>query len=110
MSDMPWATAWYGNRQSIWLTLRSPFNKTNDFFLVNDYLKPVKALFLTPLSMDERFVSEMLKGDESWGNFIVGSLSTLTVPAGFPLGSAHKDYWPHHYLLMDRERWKNPLR
>jgi 4-amino-4-deoxy-L-arabinose transferase-like glycosyltransferase len=108
MSDMPWATAWYGNRQSMWLTLRSPFNKTNDFFLVNDYLKPVNALLLTPLSMDGRFESEMLKGDESWGNFIVGSLSTRTVPAGFPLRCVDKDYWPHHYLLMDRERWNNP--
>jgi len=71
-------------------------------------LKPVNALLLTPLSMDGRFESEMLKGDESWGNFIVGSLSTRTVPAGFPLRCVDKDYWPHHYLLMDRERWNNP--
>jgi hypothetical protein len=105
MTDMPWATAWYGHRQSVWITLRSPFSKTNDFFYLNDFLKPLKALYLTPISMDAHFQSEMLKGDESWGNFIVSSMSTLKVPTGFPLTSLNKDYWPHHYLLMDRVRW-----
>ena len=44
MSDVPWAVAWYGQRQCVWLTL----NAQDDFFAINDNLKPVQALYLTP--------------------------------------------------------------
>jgi len=56
MSDMPWAMAWYGRRQSIWTTLNVQDPKRgDDFFTVNDSLKPVRGLYLTSLSMDARF-------------------------------------------------------
>jgi hypothetical protein len=32
MSDVPWAVAWYGQRQCVWLTL----NAQDDFFAIND--------------------------------------------------------------------------
>ena len=54
MSDVPWAVAWYGNHQCVWLTL----NAKEDFFAVNDNLKPVQALYLTPETMDGKFVSD----------------------------------------------------
>ena len=54
MSDVPWAVAWYGHRQCVWLTL----NAQDDFFAINDNLKPVQALYLTPKTMDGKFVSE----------------------------------------------------
>src|SRR5262245_4404768 len=58
MSDMPWATAWYGRRQSVWTTMniKDPKNH-DDFYTINDSKKPVRALYLTPLSMDARFFS-----------------------------------------------------
>jgi len=39
MSDVPWAVAWYGRHQCVWLTL----NAQDDFFAINDYLKPVQG-------------------------------------------------------------------
>jgi hypothetical protein len=40
MSDVPWAVAWYGRHQCVWLTL----NSQDDFFAVFDNIKPVRAL------------------------------------------------------------------
>ena len=42
MSDVPWAVAWYGHHQCVWLTL----NCQDEFFAINDYMKPVQALYL----------------------------------------------------------------
>src|SRR5439155_4903871 len=49
MSDMPWAVAWYAQRQCLWLTL----DADAEFFAVNDFLKPVRALYLTPQRSEE---------------------------------------------------------
>ena len=48
MSDIPWAVAWYGQRQCVWLTLKcTPDAKDpstrEDFFAINDYQKPINA-------------------------------------------------------------------
>ena len=90
---MPWAVAWYGDRQSIWTTLNVEDPKGgNDFYAINDYLKPVTGLYLTPITMDARFYSQMLKGpDWAWGRFIYSSMQT-NMPAGFPLGHAPAGY------------------
>ena len=72
MSDVPWAVAWYGQRQCVWLTL----NAQDDFYAINDYMKPVQALYLTPETMDCRFVSDWVRADEhSWGNFILQAVA-----------------------------------
>ena len=57
MSDIPWAVAWYGQRQCVWLTLRcmpdARDTTTHEtFFAINDYQKPINALYLTPETMD----------------------------------------------------------
>ena len=57
MSDVPWAVAWYGDRQCVWLTR----DAQAEFFAINDYLKPVQALYLTPETMDGRFVSDWVQ-------------------------------------------------
>ena len=57
MSDVPWAVAWYGQRQCVWLTL----NAQDDFFAINDYLKPVQALYLTPETMDAKLASDWVR-------------------------------------------------
>ena len=68
MSDVPWAVAWYGRHQCVWLTL----NAQDDFFAINDYIKPVQALYFTPETMDGKFVSDLMRaGEHSWGNFII---------------------------------------
>jgi hypothetical protein len=83
MSDVPWAVAWYGRRQCVWLTL----NAQDEFFAINDYIKPVQALYLTPETMDGKFVSDWMRGGEnSWGNFARPFHKTF--PEQFPLRNA----------------------
>ena len=111
MSDMPWAMAWYGRRQSVWTTLsvHDPKGK-DDFFTVNDTHKPVRALYLTTLSMDARFYSQMLRGqDWAWGKLVMDSLVTTNgLPPGFPL--KFSPLGPYlssgHFFLTDWPRWK----
>ena len=103
MSDIPWAMAWYGDRQCIWLTQ----NAESEFFAVNDYLKPVKALYLTPETMDNRFLSQWVRaGDHSWPSFILESMLRNQIAANFPLRKAPKGFFPEQLFLSDYERWK----
>jgi hypothetical protein len=103
MSDVPWAVAWYGHRQCLWLTL----DAQTEFFAVNDYLKPVQALYLTPLTMDGKFISDWVQTrDFSWGNFIVDSVIKNKIPPGFPLQIAPTGFLPDRIFLTDRQRWK----
>jgi hypothetical protein len=103
MSDVPWAVAWYGRHQCVWLTL----NAQDDFFAINDYLKPVQALYLTPETMNGKFASDLVRsGEHSWGNFIVYGVLQNQIPQGFPLRNAPTGFLPDRLFLTDRERWK----
>jgi hypothetical protein len=105
MSDIPWAIAWYGKRQCIWLTL----NTQSDFFQVNDYLKPIHALYLTPQTMDSRFLSQWVRaGEHSWGSFILASTINREIPRNFPLRKAPNGFLPEQLFLTDWERWRKP--
>ena len=105
MSDTPWAVAWYGRRQCVWLTM----NAEDDFFAINDYLKPVQALYLTPEMMDGKFLSDWIRGGErSWGKFVLQAITQSQIPSGFPLrhvpvGSAAIE---SGLFLTDQDRWK----
>jgi len=84
MSDVPWAVAWYGNRQSIMLTSDAREN----FYAVNDYIKPVSGLYLTPRSLDAKFLSQWARGagtEATWGELVVLALSRDELPPRFPL-------------------------
>ncbi len=103
MSDVPWAVAWYGDRQCVWNTL----DAQAEFFAINDYLKPVQALYLTPVTTDGRFVSDWVQThDTSWGNFIVDAALKNQFPPGFPLHFAPKGFLPDRLFLTDRQRWE----
>jgi 4-amino-4-deoxy-L-arabinose transferase-like glycosyltransferase len=103
MSDVPWAVAWYGRRQCVWLTL----NAQDDFFAINDYLKPVQALYLTPETMNGKFASDLMRaGEHSWGSFIALGVLQNQIPPGFPLRHAPTGFLPDRLFLTDRERWK----
>jgi len=105
MSDIPWAVAWYGDRTCVWTTLDAN-NTSGDFFAINDYLKQVRELFLTPLTLDVHFTSEMLRGKETeWSRFALDSLIRTNVPTGFPLRSSPRGYLPDALILTDRKRW-----
>jgi hypothetical protein len=81
MSDVPWAVAWYGHRQCLWLTL----DTQDDFYAVNDNLKPVSALYLSPESLDVKMFSEGLRAPEnSWDKFVFDTYVPAAVPPQFP--------------------------
>jgi len=103
MSDIPWAVAWYGRRQCIWTTL----NAQDDFFAVNDLLKPVRGLYLTPQTMDSRFLTQWVRsGEHSWGSFILESMMRHQIPPTFPLREAPAGFLPEQLFLTDWKRWK----
>ena len=112
MSDIPWAVAWYGQRQCVWLTLKcAPDAKDTttheDFFAINDYQKPINALYLTPKTMDARFLSQWIKaGERSWGNFILEFFVSKRVPYNFPLSQSPAGWMPEQLGLTDWQRWK----
>ena len=105
MSDLPWAVAWYGNHQCVWLTQ----DDQDDFYAVNDYIKPVSGLYLTMKTMDARLVTDGFRSaPDSWGRFVLGALARNDIPKDFPLrhapsGSAQIS---SGLFLTDADRWK----
>ena len=72
-----------------------------------DYVKPVQALYLTPVTMDGKFVTDwVLTHDVSWGNFVVDAVIKHEFSQGFPLRFAPSGFLPDRLFLTDRERWK----
>jgi len=105
MSDVPWAVAWYGRRPCVWLTL----NAQSDFFAINDYFKPIRALYLTPRTMNGRFLTDwVLPREYSWGSFVLESVMRKEIPPNFPLRKAPEGLWPEQLFLTDWERWRKP--
>jgi hypothetical protein len=112
MSDIPWAMAWYGQRQCVWLTLKCmPESRDQptheDFFAINDFQKPINVLYLTPQTMDSRFLSQWIRaGEQNWGTFILESLSKRKVPEYFPLRESQLGWIPEQLVLADWPRWR----
>lgn len=112
MSDIPWAVAWYGERQCVWLTLLAnpPQNTEHEwqesFYAINDALKPINALYLTPRTIDQRFLTDWVRaGESSWGEFVIAVSLSRQPPAGFPLTKLRPGYAPEQILLCDWARW-----
>ena len=102
MSDVPWAVAWYGDRQCTWTTLNSQY----EFFALNDYVKPVHGLYLTFDTINSRLETDCLQGGvNSWGNFIFKTLAYNQLPQGFPLRNFPQDTLMSGLYLTDRQRW-----
>ena len=100
-SDMPWATAWYGGRVSLLLPAT-----VKQFIAIHDYKYlggPVNGLYLTPVSGNRPFLSQIAKGDyAAWAAFIMRSADLNR----FPLTS----YTPlpidnECVFYSDRDRW-----
>jgi hypothetical protein len=106
MSDMPWAVAWYGDQQCIWTTLDVGTDKADDFYKINDDRKAVRGLYLTPVTTNRRFLTEMRQGREgAWANFYLEAAVLKNLPTGFPLRVAPPGMLPDQLFLSDRIRW-----
>ncbi len=128
MSDIPWAVAWYGQRQCVWLTsrtappteakspeealrLRDETVRNADFFNLNDYQKPIQALYISHVSLGDQSLSMqqwLTGGEENWGDFVLTSASRQmnrqpAGPPGFPLVYL-QPIWPTQFLLTARPR------
>lgn len=105
MSDVPWAMAWYGNRQCVWLT----DDAQDSFFELNDYIKPVSALYLTMRTMDSRLLTDCYRsGKDSWGSFVLDAMAKQQIPTNFPLRHAPSGAAAIEsgMFLTDVDRWK----
>jgi hypothetical protein len=106
MSDVPWATAWYGERQSVWLTM----NWRREFFEISDYQKTVNGLYVSARTTDRKFLSSWYAGEnQGWGAFMLQTFVTREMPPGFPLKHSPEGLFSNgELLLMDRDRWSAP--
>ena len=95
-SDMPWATAWYGQRTSVLLPAT-----LEEFYEISDYKKYISGLYVTTLTKDRPFVSSILEGPEkSWMPVMLGRL-----PKGFPLDQGFSLNKQDQIFLTDSVRW-----
>jgi hypothetical protein len=102
MSDMPWAVAWYGDRPCLWITR----NIEPDFYKIHDQYAPIKSVYLTPLTTNRRFMSEVLKdSDAAWARFYMDVQLRQNLPKGFPLKYGHPGVMPDQLYVSDRQRW-----
>ncbi len=103
MSDIPWAVAWYGDSQCIWLTLKVQ----PDFYTINDYLKPVQELYLTHFPTQGRFMTLgqwVGFGEQGWRSFIIDAMARKSAPPGFPLQYLQPG-WPEYLLVTYRKHY-----
>jgi 4-amino-4-deoxy-L-arabinose transferase-like glycosyltransferase len=116
MSDVPFAVAWYGDRQCTWLTLGATASASGDdsesFFAINDRIRPIFGVYLTPKTLDQRFQSEIVRGgNDSWGALAVATLLNKTPdgkfepPRRFPLRTVANELLPEQLFLADWQRW-----
>jgi hypothetical protein len=100
-SDMPWATAWYADRPSLWLP-----DSVTDFEKLNDNVCPTGILMLTPISWAQP-VSTFKSGEyKDWLPFVTGA----SLPANFPLTATYSTQagGPDYTVWSDRARWAGP--
>jgi hypothetical protein len=100
-SDMPWATAWYGGRISLLLPAT-----VRQFITIHDYKYlggPVNGLYLTPVSGNRPFLSQIAKGEyREWATFIMRTADLSRFPLQFftPLPIDNECVF-----YSDRDRW-----
>jgi hypothetical protein len=86
MSDVPWAVAWYGQRECVSL----PLKPTEEFYNINDYVKPVSALYLTEKSLNIDLLPELTLShpdSDTWRHFVLTAGIKNQLPNDFPLNA-----------------------
>ena len=94
-TDMPWATAWYGHKDSLLLP-----NDVNSFYEINDYHKRISALYFTTLTLNQPYVRTLRNGMyASWMPVLELRMSDFPLNSGIPLNNGEQ------LFLTDRPRW-----
>jgi hypothetical protein len=96
-TDMPWATAWYGNRSSILLP-----TTVEEFYKINDLQKRISGIYFTTLTRDLPYVRSLETGPyNTWY-----PIFRERVPVDFPLTEAFFISNRDQLFLTDRPRWQ----
>jgi hypothetical protein len=131
--DIPWAMAWYGDRNSVWTTLYAyEAVGREDLAAVGDRRAKIAGLYLTQSSTMANFVEDMYRPaqfhkrveeevdiaegvDEEvgsadrrigWPEFVYRSVDGGWLPRGFALHAAHNEFLLlGHLLVLDVDRW-----
>ncbi len=101
-SDMPWAVALYADRKSLWLPVKvSDFMDMYDYQLL-DY--PINGLYLTPVSGDGRYFTDINKGEYAeWAPLITRNRREI---GAFPLKEVTGMQIDGECVFYsDRDRW-----
>jgi hypothetical protein len=103
-SDMPWATAWYADRKSLWLPLTMPdFNEFNSIYHFNGR---ITGLMFTPITGFRGLLSEVGVGEfKEWRSFIMRdprAVSNFTLKVAKPINVGGAS---HYMLYLDRDRF-----
>ncbi len=97
MSDIPWAVAWYGNQNCVWLTR----TVKPDFYTLYEQFQPVSALYFTEATTDQRYTSRVLNANElNWERFMLDMQMKGDVPDGFPLQAVSDIFAPGQWLFF----------
>ena len=106
MSDIPWAVAWYGQRDCSSLTL----NSDTDFTEFNKTVRPISGLYFSRVTMDSKLSADILtyvvRNQKPWSRFVWEAITRGETPEGFPLTKAWLNLLPDHLFMSDTERWK----
>lgn len=103
-TDMPWATAWYADRASLWLP-----DSIADFQNFNDNLCPTGIMLLTPVTTQQSIMTYGSGEYKEWFPFVAQAyVPNVTLPTNFPL-NVHTQTppgGPDYDLWSDRPRWQ----
>jgi len=128
MSDFPWAVAWYGHRQCVWLSLKFSeeprIRLRNDFEAMNQCGKPIRALYLSDRTLKsvsmaplEPWVSREERGEQwepyarDWEGFVlVGVFLFREVPTGFALKHRPFGLLPELFLTDSERPAEKPIK
>ena len=96
MSDLPWAVAWYGNQDCVWLTRKVQ----PDFYTFNDRW-PVSALYFTEITTEQQYTARMVNAPElNWERFMLAMQIKADLPDGFPLKAVSNIFSPGQWLFF----------
>jgi hypothetical protein len=98
-TDMPWATAWYGDRASLWLP-----DSITDFENFHDNVCPTGIILFTPVSWDRPFDDFRNGEDKDWFPYAAGLGAAENFPLQVHVATPGKI--PDYMLWSDRPRWQ----
>jgi hypothetical protein len=100
-SDIPWAVAWYGQRECAWIP-----PDVQSFVELNDYYRLMSLMYLTQRSAERHFGTH-------WSILILQTLINNDAPKNFPLRKVAPRDLPNpgdlegaQVIITDIERWR----